>query len=210
MLTHPPVPSRLPAGSGSSPDCELTARCLAGDAAARRELYERTADQVYRILLRMTGNGHEAADLMHDAYIKAFSSLHRFDSRSNVATWVCRIAINEALQAQRRRRTFQQKVSRLAAVPAATPCGNGAVAHRLDVESALTRLRPLHRALLVLRYQEGLDYRAIGELCGLPEGTVASRLNRARAHLRRLLQPDDERVEVERFAVHQTVEGTQG
>ena len=59
---------------------------------------------------------------------------------------------------------------------------------RLDVAEALDQLPENDRAILVLRYQEGLDYAAIGEVTGLAEGTVSSRLNRARNRLRQLLK----------------------
>ena len=76
------------------------------------------------------------------------------------------------------------------------------------MESALTRLRPMDRAMLVLRYQEGLDYRAIGAATGLPGGTVASRLNRARDQLPRLLLPSYGPAEAGAWAVHPTMGAT--
>lgn len=167
-------------------DHKLVARCKRGDRDAQRALYEQTSEAVFRLLARMTRSTETAEDLAQETYLKAFSAIRTFNERSAVQTWLYRIAVNEALQWLRRKRpaTLDPEVISVRA----DPRNNGeAAATRLDVEGALDALDPMDRAILLLRYQEGLDYRAIAEIAGIAMGTVASRLSRARNRLRELL-----------------------
>jgi RNA polymerase sigma-70 factor (ECF subfamily) len=190
-------------------DHELIEACRNGDRNAQRELFERTSGRVYRLLLRLTGNPDDAFDLTQETFLKGFTHIDRFDGRSSVATWLHRIAVNEALQYLRRAQTLRRKIDELAGGAATTYDATEAVTGRLDVEDALAQLPPDDRVIVLLRYQEGLDYRTITEVTGVPEGTVASRLNRARERLRNILKPCPEprrkgyaSVEENRAAVH--------
>ncbi|MFQ5414487.1 MAG: RNA polymerase sigma factor [Phycisphaerae bacterium] len=168
---------------------ELIQRCRDGDADARRALYDRTCARVYGLLLRMTGDVNDARDLTQETYVKTFSHLDQFDGRSAVATWVCRIAVNEALQWGRREARARARLRDAAHAQARDVADEGVrTARRLDVRSALSAVTPMDRAMLLLRYQEGLDYRAIAEVVGCAPGTVASRLNRARRRLQAVLR----------------------
>ncbi|MEE9296456.1 MAG: sigma-70 family RNA polymerase sigma factor [Phycisphaerae bacterium] len=166
---------------------ELIQRCRDRDREAQREAYARTCRQIYRLLIRMTGNEDDALDLTQETYVRAFSRIHEFDGRSTLATWLYRIAFNQALQLLRGADKTKSKLRLLAAEDRAE---SSEISHttRLDVNDALATLKPADRAILLLRYQEGLDYRAIAETMGSTMGTVASRLNRARSRLRELLQ----------------------
>jgi len=165
---------------------DLIDRCKIGERDAQRELFERTANRVYRLLLRMVGNPDDALDLTQDTYVKGFLALAQFDGRSQIDTWFYRIAINNALQFQRRgataRRRSEEIFSKVAneAQPTTTEL-------RLDLESAMSRLCPEDRLILLLRYQDELDYGAIAQVLQCSGGTVASRLNRARNRLRVIL-----------------------
>lgn len=166
---------------------ELIARCRQGDREAQRQLYAKTSEHIYRLLLRMTGNSDDAFDLAQDTYVRAFAKIADFDGKSSVTTWLYRLAVNEALQCARRARKARTHLRAL-------PVGNhddldsDRMSARLDVEEALAGMDPSDKALLLLRYQEGLNYRAIAEAANCPEGTVASRLNRARLKLRAILE----------------------
>ena len=183
---------------------DLIRQCREGDAQAQRELYDLTVERIYRLLLRLTRNEQDAFDLSQEAYLRAFTKLDEFGGRSSFATWVYRIAVNEALQFLRRENRGQGRRrasgDSAPADPAARPrasdyapdqrMDSGAedrTISRLDLNDALDDLAPIERSILLLRYQEGLDYRAIAEITGCPEGTVASRLNRARSRLREKL-----------------------
>ncbi len=166
---------------------DLVERCREGNREAQRELYDRTSETIYRLLLRMTASPDDAFDLAQETYLKAFTRISQFDGRSSVATWLYRVAVNEALQFLRRARRTRGKLQQI--VPK-----NGTESDfehsmiRLDINDAVAALAPNDRAMLLLRYQEGLDYRAIAEVVGCATGTVASRLNRARRRVRGILQ----------------------
>lgn len=168
---------------------ELIERCRGGDRQAQRELYDRTVERVYRLLLRLANNNRDDAfDLTQDTYLRAFTQIDRFDGRSAFETWLYRIAVNEGLQFLRaaKRRGRLARAHEPASVDEAPADRIGV---RLDVDQALGRLEDTDRVILLLRYQEGLDYRAIAAATDVAEGTVASRLNRARKRLRDVLGP---------------------
>jgi RNA polymerase sigma-70 factor (ECF subfamily) len=170
-------------------DHQLAELCQQGHRAAQREVYDRTSERIYRLLLKITRNTDRAFDLAQDTYVRAFTRMHQFDGRSSLATWLHRIAVNEALQFARRQATADAKLGEL---QRQTQGGseNGRVATQIDVSEALAALSAEDRTVLVLRYQEDLDYAAISEITGVPPGTVASRLNRARRRMRSLLNKD--------------------
>lgn len=166
---------------------DLVRRCREGDREAQRELYDRTSERIYRLLLRMTASRDDAFDLAQETYIKAFTRIGQFDGRASVATWVYRIAVNEALQFLRRAGRSQVKLESIA-VENGSETDLEQQAVRLDVIDALAAITPDDRAVLLLRYQDELDYRAIADVMGCAMGTVASRLNRARSSLREILR----------------------
>lgn len=165
----------------------LVQQCLAGDGEAQRQLYERTSVRIYRLLLRMTGNADDASDLAQETYVKGLQRLDQFDGRSAVASWFYRIAVNEALQFRRRQGVGTVKLQEIAPTRP-TEAERPRTDLRVDLEDALAELPADDRALLLLRYQEELDYRGIAEVLECAEGTVASRLNRARDRLREILR----------------------
>ena len=165
----------------------LLERCRRDDRQAQRALYDRTAKQIHQLLLRMTGHTEDAFDLAQETYIKAFTRIGQFDGRSSLATWLYKIAVNEALQFLRRSAGMRKTLHKIP-VREADRSELERVAVRMDVNDALAVLDPMDRAVLLLRYQEGLDYRTMAQVIGGAEGTVASRLNRARGRLRKILE----------------------
>jgi RNA polymerase sigma-70 factor (ECF subfamily) len=168
-------------------DRDLIERCQNGERDAQRVLFERTSERIYRLLLRMTGNADDASDLTQDTYLKGFQRLGQFDGRSAISSWFYRIAVNEALQFRRRRNLGAQKLKELAMDQPRETCDPvGELS--LDIDDALAELSAEDRAILLLKYQEEFDYRGIAEVMACAEGTVASRLNRARERLRNMLR----------------------
>jgi RNA polymerase sigma-70 factor (ECF subfamily) len=166
---------------------DLIERCLTGERDAQRELFEQTSPRIYRLLLRMTGSPDDAGELTQETFVTGLQRLGQFDGRSGIATWFYRIAINQALHFRRRKGTYRRKLQELAP-RRPTEVHEPSVDVRLDLEGALAELSPDERAILLLRYQEQLDYRDIAEALACAEGTVASRLNRARERLRAILR----------------------
>ncbi len=164
---------------------QMVASCIAGDQDAMRMLYERCSQRVYAQMVRMVGV-QDADDAMQQVFIHLFRKLDKFDGRSKLETWVYRLASNEALQfiRSRSRHSTDSLLD--------DPTGNSddmreqtEQAEMLDV--ALSKINPELRVVLVLKEQEDLSYREIADAVGIPEGTVGSRLNRARADLREAL-----------------------
>jgi len=169
-------------------ESQIVQGCRNGNADARRALYDLAGDRVYRLLLRMTRHHETALDLAHDTFIKAFEAIESFHGQSALTTWIHRIAVNEALQHLRRKSAVRLNGQAAAAI-ADPHYAQKQSELRADVDDAMGRLDAIDRAILILRYQEGLDYKSIAEAAEIPLGTVASRLNRARGRLRELLGP---------------------
>lgn len=187
---------------------ELVERCRRGERSAQHEIYKRTVERLYRLVLRITGNHEDANEVVQDVYIQAFTHITQFDGRSSFETWLHRVTINQALQ-NRRRRTLRDRAA------ASLNGRNSRLSEplpdqRMDIEDALARLPEADRALLILRYQEGLDYAAIADITGSPSGTVASRLNRARERVRELLNESYGTPEENSRVVHPMVSSDHG
>lgn len=167
---------------------ELADRCRRGEREAQRELYELTSTRIYRVLLKITRDPESAFDLAQDTYLRAFGRMSSFDGRSSISTWLYRIAVNLAIQFLRQSERARRKL-RLLPLEGAAGSAEVATAIRLDLAEALDDLTPTDRAMLILKYQEGLDYRSIADAVGCAAGTVASRLHRARQRLHDRLAP---------------------
>jgi RNA polymerase sigma-70 factor (ECF subfamily) len=160
----------------------LVAKCQERDPSAQRDFVLETQELVYRTVYRLVGR-NDVDDVTQQVYLQVFRHIDQFKGLSTVATWLCRIAINESLQHIRRR--SNRKVAVLAVDPQdcnpPRPADSG---DRELLELAMSRIEPELKAVFVLREEEGLTYEQISELLDLPEGTVASRINRARQHLK--------------------------
>lgn len=178
----------------------LVARCLQGDGFAFSRLVALHEGMVVNLALRLLGDREEARDLAQDVFLQVFRTLGRFQGRSSLKTWIYRITVNQCRNRQRwwRRRRRDRALSieqlkptdeaRLASrqgSPAFDHVARREAAQR--VQAALLGLSFDHRSILVLREVEGLRCEEIAATLGVPEGTVKSRLARAREQLRRLL-----------------------
>jgi len=147
--------------------------------------------QLHALAVRMLGNHHGADDAVQDAYVRAFRSLDRFRGDSSMATWLYRITSNVCLDTIRRRRQVVfDPTEEAASRPAAGDLAES-VTSRTVISNALAALPDAQRDALVLTGVIGLDYQEASAVLGIPEGTVASRLHRARNSMRRLLDIDE-------------------
>lgn len=174
-------------------DQEAVARARRGDEAAYAELLERYRDRVFSFLLRVVGEAGAAEDLAQDAFLKAFSSLDRYDPQRPFLSWVFKIAHNRAFDHLRARRVdlALDEPGGALEVPddAASPEDAAAAAFDRElVEKALAAMPAGYREVLLLRHQEELEYSQIAEITGLPEGTVKIKLFRGRAMLKGKLE----------------------
>lgn len=171
-------------GHGQPDDETLAARAARGDRAALDELLRRHTNLVHAVCRRVLADPEDALDATQEALISVARKIHLFDGRARFTTWCYRVATNAALDEARRRNRR--------AVPADVVPEPGAgdgprlddrVADRLDVDAALAALTPEYRIAVALRDVVGMDYAEIGEVLGLPPGTVRSRIARGRAAL---------------------------
>jgi len=190
------------------PDAELVGRWQAGDASAFEALVRRHERPVFRLALRMLGNREEAEDVTQEALLSLHRHGHSFRRESRFSTFVYRVAVNAALN---RRRSLGRRRSHLDAFAGGQAMGQGlpstprgpedAVAGdevRARVQRCLHALPEALRAPVVLFDIAGLSYGEIAEILDVAEGTVKSRIHRARLALRRELGELAREVGVER------------
>src|SRR2546428_2315880 len=103
-----PFPDRL-MNRMEGMDAATVARARAGDGDAFRALVERHSRSIFRLAYRMTGNEHDAEDVVQETFLRAYRRLNRFQSRSDFGTWLYRIAVNCALDLMRGRRKHQER-----------------------------------------------------------------------------------------------------
>ncbi len=180
----------------------------AGDRTALAELLAMHQDRIYAMCVRMMGDREVARDLTQDTLVKIIGALHTFQGEARLSTWMTRIAMNACLSEMRRMRlrrhasldTPSSGWSKDAGSDGAgAPSWSQSLPDEREHDAperiqqgeqhdtlrrALRMLGEDHRAILILRDMHGLDYRQIGEVLEVPEGTVKSRLFRARATLR--------------------------
>jgi RNA polymerase sigma-70 factor (ECF subfamily) len=187
-----------------SDDVKLIADCLNGQTAAFGELVTRHQDRLYNTVFRLLNNSEDARDVVQEAFLHAYQSLHSFKGDARFFTWLYRIAVNTAISFKRKRRV----VLRL------QPTGDGGGTDPLDpnetnrpghgiemaeqekrVHEALSRLSPEHRSVLVMKDMDGMKYEDMAEVLQVPIGTIRSRLHRARLEIREVLLGEETRTE---------------
>lgn len=168
-------------------DRELVARTLAGDDRAFECLIAFCQAPLFNVALRFLGNREDARDVVQAAFIKAYTRLNTYDPRYRFSAWIHRIVMNEALNTLKRRRRYEELNDGLMAADHTHRLAEETLRTR-RIQEALMRL-PLHyRQVIVLRYFSELSHREIGEIAGVPEKTVKSRLFDARRILARELE----------------------
>lgn len=168
-------------------ESHLIELCLRGERLAQRQLYEQYAGRVYRLMYRMVGPA-DADDLTQQVFLCVFHKLNKFQHRSTFATWLFRVAANEALQFLRRQQA-ECKIFCLRDIAVETACATDQFDERDLLEWALSQLEPDLRATFLLRVIDELSYFEIAMSLDIAEGTVASRLSRARRCLREIISP---------------------
>jgi RNA polymerase sigma-70 factor, ECF subfamily len=162
----------------------IAADAAEGDPLAAAALVRATQSDVWRLCVAL-GDRDSADDLTQETYLRAFGSLHRFENRSSVRTWLLSIARRvcaDAVRSRRRRRlTLVRDDADLEAL--SRPRDADPVAESATVADLLTRLDPDRREAFVLTQLLGLPYAEAAEVVGCPVGTIRSRVARARADL---------------------------
>jgi len=164
----------------------LVQRACAGDVRAFERLYREHVGRVYGLCLRMTRDPAMAEDCTQETFINAWKALARFETRSPLATWLHRIAVNAALAKRRK------------AAPVESPLEDDEETVESDwtletplevneIEAAIERLPDGARDVLVLHAIYGYSHIEAAEMLGVAEGTCKAQLHRARSLLRERL-----------------------
>lgn len=176
-------------------DLETTVeRCRTGDEEAWRALVSATAGPLYRLCASYAPSAAQAEELTQDVYFRLWENLDRYNPGSNFMAWAWRVARNLLIDAHRRSRREREAAwldpEVLDRLPGATdPHAQTERRQRLKVIAhGLRQLDEELAELVLMRDFAGLSYADIAEACGLPLGTVKSRLNRARLELAEAVQ----------------------
>jgi RNA polymerase sigma-70 factor (ECF subfamily) len=189
------------------PEARLIERLVARDERAFNDLVRAYERRVLALVLRMLGNRAEAEDLAQEVFVQVFKAIGTFRGESKLSTWIYRIAINLCKNRTKYLRVrHADEQDELEAVAERVPMGevkraNVAQVARPDemmagkqveriVQDAIASLEPSFRECLVLRDVEELSYEEIGEITGLPAGTVKSRIHRARTQLKEIVEKE--------------------
>ncbi len=184
-------------------ELDLVKRCQAGQTEAFDELVSRYRTRVFGMIYNMVHNEQDAWDLAQDSFVKAWKSIGRFRGQSSFYTWIYRIVMNVTIDWLRKKQVkgsgteFDDTVqlreiepgSKTAPRPDALPyerMQRGEI--RAEIDKAIAQLSPEHRAVILMKEIEDMQYHEIAEALGCSIGTVMSRLFYARKKLQSLLK----------------------
>jgi RNA polymerase sigma factor (sigma-70 family) len=178
--------------TGDNTDQQLVARVLNGDTRAFETIIKNTEGLVAQIVFKMVGHSEDRRDLAQEVYMKAFRNLSSFRFQSKLSTWIGQISYNACLSHLKKKKLVF--VETLLEGPAETRGTSWTARETEDrilqrelstiIQRGIERLPSIYRLLITLYHQEEQTYEEIGQITGLPEGTVKSYLFRARKSLK--------------------------
>jgi RNA polymerase sigma-70 factor (ECF subfamily) len=186
-------------------DAIAVERTLSGDRDAYRVLVERHSANLFRLAYRMTGNRHDAEEVVQEAFLRGYQKLGQFASRSNFGTWVYRIAANYAIDRVRQKRredarkekpmrddSGEQELDPVNFVRDEKPLPERLTLNaelRRKMEQALDTLTAAERTAFVMRHWEGCAIEEIAGVLKSNSGATKNTVFRAVQKLRRALEP---------------------
>lgn len=196
---------RQSVASAELTDASAVEMTLSGDRDAYRILVERHSQNVFRLAYRMTGNSHDAEEVVQEAFLRAYQKLQQFTGQANFGTWVYRIAANYAIDRLRQRKSEDAKRQQPSAreeegleldpmtmVPDAAPnperlaSSNQLAKH---MQQALDALTPAERTAIVMRHWEGCGIEEIAAALKSNSSAAKNTVFRAVQKLRQALEP---------------------
>ncbi len=175
---------------------KLVERCLQGDDSAWEGIVNAYTRRVYNLGYRYTGRTDEAEDLTQEIFIKIYQNLKSYRAEAgSLQNWVLKVGRNLIIDRYRQTRRFQQTAGSEEMEAMNLSDEKTLSPHRIVEQSesarylreALQRLSPELKEAIILRDLEGMAYQEIAGLLTIPEGTVKSRINRARLELAKML-----------------------
>lgn len=179
------------------PDQDIVGAVLDGRVEAYGALVRRYGRRIYGVARRVVRSHDDADDVAQEAFVRAYQSLHTFDRSRPFYTWLCRIALNLAINCQeKRRRHATDSLDERRHDPRYEPVAGADPSEQVEreeltsaIQMALAELPDGMREVFVLRVFDDLSYDQIADVLDVPRGTVMSRLARAREHVRKKLAP---------------------
>jgi RNA polymerase sigma-70 factor (ECF subfamily) len=177
---------------------ELVRKCQNGDVAAYENIAAKYYRRVFMVILGVVHDRDDAMEVTQETFYRAFKNIKRFKGGSNFYTWIYRIAVNLAIDLQRRKKrsSVDLKEDMDEVIVETEASGNDPFRELHDrrlgakLLRAIDELTPDHKAVIVMRAVEGLSYKEIGRIMGCSEGTIMSRLHYARKKLQEKLGAD--------------------
>jgi RNA polymerase sigma factor (sigma-70 family) len=174
----------------NSPDDELIISFREGNDLAFITLYNRYKYAVYNFCLKMLADSDTAKDVVQSVFIKIYEKRGQLEQPGSFRQWLFAIARNESISYFRKNKIFSPLHEKMEN----TNSDNTISAVERDseialVNNAIAQLEPDLREVIILREYQSLSYREIGEIVGIPEKTVKSRLYRARQMMYEILKP---------------------
>jgi RNA polymerase sigma-70 factor, ECF subfamily len=179
-------------------DVATVSRARAGDSDAFRLLVEQHSRLVFRVAYRMTGNEHDADDVVQETFLRAYKQLGRFEERANFGTWLHRIAVNCALDLLRSRGRLDrhyggdpEEAEMMGAISSDPQQDRLLLSAELrdHVTAAMEKLSGNERTAFVLRHFEGMPVEEIGKTLGIQVNAAKHTIFRAVRKLRESLEP---------------------
>jgi RNA polymerase sigma-70 factor, ECF subfamily len=184
-------------------ELDLVKRCQTGQADAFDELVVRYRTRIFGMIYNMVHNEQDAWDLAQDSFVKAWKSIKRFRGQSSFYTWMYRIVMNVTIDWLRKKQIkgagaeFDDSIQLKEIDPASKtmPKPDALPYERMErneiraqIDNAISQLTPEHRAVILMKEIEDMQYHEIAEALGCSIGTVMSRLFYARKKLQALLK----------------------
>lgn len=161
-------------------DQDLVKRCMHGDAVAMRQLVERFQQEIFGLSVKLLRHRQDAEDVTQEVFLRAFRSLHTWDSQRPLRPWILTIAVNRCrtLIGKRSRRPESLHLHEEVASPKDHPNGNELYS---EIQAALADLREDYRTAFILFHEQSLPCEQIAASMDRPIGTIKTWLHRARS-----------------------------
>ncbi len=185
-------------------DGELVSLCKKGDLDAFEALVNKHQKRMFNIAYRMTGNYEDACEIVQDAFVSAYRNIKNFEEKAKFTTWLYSIVINLTKNRIKQLKSLSKYGCSSIDDPIATDDGEiklelasnePSALERLEekdmqerVQECISRLDIEYRDIIILRDIQGFSYDEIGNMLKIPEGTVKSRLSRAREGIKDCLK----------------------
>ncbi|MEZ4828011.1 MAG: sigma-70 family RNA polymerase sigma factor [Bacteroidia bacterium] len=169
----------------------MVERCKRGDQMAQFELYKKYTKAMYNVAVRITRDAMEAEDVLQEAFVRAFRSLHSFKGDSTFGAWLKRIVINTSINHLKKRKGDFVDIDEVRIDVTEEKPERSEFAGQWDmsqVREAIMNLPEGYRLVFSLYLIEGYDHKEIGDILGISEATSKSQFSRAKKKLREMLE----------------------